>query len=142
MTLTLLPTAHDLPPRWDGHDVEWKPWHHVWSSAQWHIPDEDRACTACGLIAEPLHAAGWVQPLPGQTCTVADERTLPSGRVYVRGLTPSKEIPAYPLLCLNATRCTGCGHDVVHDQRTGQTWDLGPEDYGPHGSSETVGSLW
>lgn len=35
---------------------------------------------------------------------------------------------------LVAIRCGSCGHDVVVDM-DGTVWDLGPEDYGPAGST-------
>lgn len=135
----MLPGVHDLPPKWDGRTVTWGPWRELRSSIAFHAPAEDLACTRCGLIAEPLTAGGWVQPNPGETFTVDDERRLPSGRVYARG---TKEVPAWALLCLCATRCAGCRHDTVHDERTGETWDLGSEDYGPDGSTAITGSLW
>lgn len=34
---------------------------------------------------------------------------------------------------LLAIRC-GCGHDMVHDEQTGETWDLTEEDYTNDGS--------
>lgn len=130
---------HDLPPRWDGRAVVWTPWREVHSSIVFHAPAADLACTRCGLIAEPLTAGGWVQPNPGETVTVNNEHRLPSGSVYTRG---TKDVLARPVLCLHATRCPGCGHDVVWDERTDETWDLEPADYGDSGSVECTGTLW
>ena len=35
---------------------------------------------------------------------------------------------------LVALRCGSCGHDTIVDAHR-EVWDLGPEDYGPHGST-------
>lgn len=139
MTLTLLPRVHDLPPRWDGRTVEWGPWQQVRTSLPFHVPLDQQACTTCGLIDEPLTAGGKVLPLPGETFEWPDVRTLPSGRTYTRG---TKRVPAWPVLCLVAFRCPGCGADRVHDERTGETWDLDASDYGDAGSVEVTGTLW
>lgn len=37
---------------------------------------------------------------------------------------------------LHASRCQHCGLDSVTDLEAGETWTLGPEDYGPDGSHE------
>ena len=137
--LAALPTVHDLPPKWDGRAVRWDPWVKVWSSGRLHAPAADLACAGCGLIDDPWRATGWVVPLPGETFTVDAVRHTRSGRSYVSGAT---QVQAYPLSCLHATRCPSCGRDEVHDTRTGETWVLGPEDYGPDGSREITGSLW
>lgn len=49
-------------------------------------------------------------------------------RVYAQ-----EPMPAYRDLV--AFRCVDCGHDVVHDRRTGEDWDLDETDYGPDGST-------
>lgn len=36
---------------------------------------------------------------------------------------------------LRAHRCRGCGHDIVHDPRTDETWDLDADDYDDTGST-------
>jgi len=41
---------------------------------------------------------------------------------------------------LYVTRCA-CGHDVVYDRETDESWDLDLSDYGPDGST-VEGSLW
>lgn len=140
MTTTLvgLPRMHDLPPRWDGRAVTWGPWQHVRSSLAFHVPIHEQACTACGLIDEPLTAGGTVHPMPGETVTSTEVRRLPSGRMYRR----DKAVPAHSLLALCAFRCPGCGADRVHDKRTGETWDLDPSDYGDAGSVEITDTLW
>lgn len=139
MTLTALPSLHDLPPAWDGRPVTWGPWRETRTSLVFHTSPQDQACTACGLIGEPDIALGTVPPDPGETVDVPNIRTLRSGRTYQSGM---KAIPAWPVVCLVAFRCTGCGHDTVLDQRTDETWDLDPDDYGPDGSTGPAGSLW
>lgn len=116
MTARTLRLVRDLPAKWDGTPVRWREWRDVWSSADIHWPRE--ACS-CGSTARPLRAGGTV-------------------------LTPSAEhgrAPSWPLW-LHAQRCPDCQHDVIYDARTGETWDLGPEDYGRDGSSHVEGSLW
>lgn len=139
MTLTLVATRHDLPPRWDGRPVEWGEWHQAQTTLPFHTPVADQACTACGLIAEPAISAGRIPPLASETFEVPDIRTLRSGRTYERG---KKLVPAWAVVCLVAFRCTGCGADRVHDERTGETWDLDASDYGDAGSVEVLDSLW
>lgn len=139
MTLTLLPRAYDLPPRWDDRDVAWGPWHDAPSSLRFHLPPEQQACTECGLIAEPIVASGLLHSLPGETIDIEDVRTLPSGRTYVRG---EITVRAWPYVGLTAFRCTGCEHDHVHEERTGESWDLDASDYGSAGSVEVKDTLW
>lgn len=137
MTLRALPTMHDLPVSWDGLPVTWGPWHSGRSSLELHLRPADIACRSCGLIESPLVAAGTVHPLPGDTVEGEEVVTLPSGRTHRRAVT----VPAGPRLALVAFRCPGCHHDQVYDERTDETWDLDPSDYGEAGSSPE-GALW
>jgi len=114
MNLTLV---RALPSKWDGLPVEWGDLRLVTGgSLDLHLPP---VCGECGSTASPWRAGGVL-------LLARDEHT---GR-QVRHLA------------LYAQRCRECMHDVVYDERTGQSWDLGPEDYGPDGSTEVVGSLW
>ncbi|RHA38703.1 hypothetical protein [Cellulomonas rhizosphaerae] len=136
--LSVVSAPRELPRAWDGRTVIWGPWHDVRTSLVWHLPPADFACPACGLIEESPCAVGTVRPLPGETTTVQHEKRLPSGRTYWRTETRA----ATPVLALFARRCTGCGHDQVHDRRTDEVWDLDDSDYGPEGSTHVEGSLW
>ena len=111
-----LAVVRALPAYWDGMPVEWGDLAVTRGSLDLHLPPK---CDACGSTTAPYRAGG--------TLTLgADKR---SGRPLRR-------------LALYAQRCRVCQHDVIYDERTGQSWDLGPEDYGPQGSSDVVGSLW
>lgn len=46
----------------------------------------------------------------------------------------------YPRLILDS--CPRCGLDQVVDVDRGETWILGPEDYGPEGSTDPRLPLW
>lgn len=105
-----------LPTYWDGLPVEWGELALTRGSIDLHLPP---SCTQCGSARSPWRAGG----------------------TLVLGADP-RVGAARRQLALYAQRCRDCQHDVVYDERTGQTWDLGPEDYGRTGSSEVVGSLW
>lgn len=92
--------SRPLPPAWDGEPVTWGPWESAWTTRDFHIDEERRACTECGDV---------------------DRRT-----VQASGLTRAGRLLAF--------RCLSCGHDVVVDHDY-EVWDLGPEDYGPAGST-------
>lgn len=125
---------HDLPVSWDGDPVTWRPWVDVRSSLAYHAPAHELACERCGLIDERLVTCGSRPPVEGATVpATVTRRTRRTGRAY----TVTRDVPAHRYLDLWAFRCRGCGHDVVHDSRTGESWDLNPDDYGPLGSIDT-----
>lgn len=110
----MTPPALDrpLPTRWDGHPVTWGSWSATpRSTLDLHLAAEHPdavACPGCGTLPPPTLTATGVSHAP--------DRDL-QGRT------------------LTAHRCTLCGHDTVHTTWDGMSWDLGPEDYGPAGST-------
>lgn len=64
-----------------------------------------------------------VDALACERCGVLDRRAVSSARHPAAGR-------------LVAFRCQHCALDSVHVLETGETWILGPEDYGPDGSHE------
>lgn len=128
---------HDLPPRWDGLAVTWGEWHETRSSVRFHIPLDQQACIACGLLDEPLVAVGTIHPTPGEMVETTRARRLPSGRTYDRRV----RVPARPHLRLLAFRCLGCRADRVFDEHSHELWDLDESDYTDAGST-VEGVLW
>lgn len=129
---------HDLPVTWDGRPVTWRPWSVLVSSLRFHVPAEDLACRVCGLVEESAVAIGSRQPVESATVPEPVERRTRSGRKYLVVVDVPERPSFFDLL---AYRCRGCGHDVVHDVRTGEWWDLDVDDYGPGGST-VAGTLW
>ena len=69
------PRAHDLPPRWDGHRVEWSGWEvEPWNTGRFHLrPD---CCRACGHIASHhVINTGVVMSEPGEVIPYRRPRT-------------------------------------------------------------------
>ena len=104
------------------------------------------------MTAPALHVipGGLARPLPrywdgspivwGQWTTDASTLAyhLPDDR---RACTGCGDVDAPRYVCngladqhLVAIRCGSCGHDTIVDAHR-EVWDLGPEDYGPHGST-------
>lgn len=123
--------SHDLPPAWDGEPVTWGDWSEGRTSLSFHAPAESLACDKCGAIDEPAINRGMRAPVLGSTFRVDRERVTRSGRRYVSGTV---DVPAWACRDLRVARCRHCGHDVVTDERTGEAWDLEPDDYLPGGS--------
>lgn len=101
-----------LPDMWDWEPVKWSGWTDdviSSSSAVWHWPIEALACHECGVIGKNRFATG-IRPT---------RHDLGETR---------------PIRSLHAMRCADCGHDVVVDQRTEESWDLDDTDYGIAGS--------
>jgi hypothetical protein len=113
VTLRAVPV---LPPRWDGVLVEWTDLGLTGGSMDLHFPPK---CETCGDTRPPWRSGG----------------TLQLGRDPHTGRTVRR-------FDLYAERCQGCLADVVYDERTDETWALGPEDYGPEGSEAVEGTLW
>lgn len=116
MSGTTLQVVRSLPTRWDGRAVTWTDLRVGRGSLDLHFPP---GCDECGSDRPPYRALGTVEhgrdPHTGRTSRVT---------------------------ALTAERCPVCLHDVVYDGRTGESWDLGPEDYGRAGSHAVEGSLW
>ncbi|MGN6609980.1 MAG: hypothetical protein ACTHMS_23590 [Jatrophihabitans sp.] len=117
-----LPRAHDLPPRWDGHRIEWHGWHA--QPAQVFICPPSAAkpqpCVRCGSMTEQVMNRGtvWVN---------LDDLAIPAVR---RGRLHAERVAT----TLMAFRCVDCHHDQVHDMTHGDVWDLDPTDYADEGS--------
>jgi hypothetical protein len=106
-------TPMQLPPRWDGRDVEWRAWTRTDSTtAVYHGRREP--CERCGSLAWPLMNHGVVHP-PATPGTV--------------NLRPR-------LLLLSVFRCPDCHLDTVWDRDTDEWWTLDESDYGPEGSTD------
>lgn len=107
---------HDLPPRWDGHAVEWAGWEDRGpTTLVFHLPVESHACPSCGSLAAQRGEranVGRVLPREGTTALHTGHRRL------------------------FATRCADCGHDQVYDLERDALYDLDDTDYGPEGSVE------
>lgn len=98
-------TFGPLPISWDGDPVEWGPWE---PTVPILICDRSRRRRAWDSICAGCGRSSIAAPM----CW--------GKRRGIRDLV--------------AFRCTGCGHDSVLDRRTGEAWELGPEDYGLAGS--------
>lgn len=129
--LAPVPQPQDLPPRWDGEPVTWTPWADHRTTLALHAKPEQLACHKCGTVDESLVCFGTRPPPPGDMETVPLRRHTRSGHPY----ESLRQVPARPVRDLTAYRCRHCSHDQVQDRRTGELWDLGPEDYGPQGST-------
>lgn len=134
MTLQLV--KHRLPPLWDGQRVEWGPYE-IAPAVQVCPPPKAERC-ACGSDASPSHARGLRQPLPGE---MVDSTKAKLGR-FGRWVHVPARVPAWPLADLTAIRCAGCGEVTVWDMRTDEWWTLGPEDFGPGGSTRPAEREW
>lgn len=113
--MTHLTLLRPLPAKWDGEPVRWSSHERVHGSINFHFREP---CDTCGSLAQPWFAKGEMRTAPDR---------LGHQHWHIRFL---------------ATRCRDCHHDTVHDEQTDETWELGPEDYGPNGSHEIEGSLW
>lgn len=112
--MTTLQAVRTLPAKWDGEPVRWDDLRLAGGSLHLHLP---HTCQACGHDGEPWTAGGRMLADP----------TRAVRHWYIR---------------LWVERCRACLVDVVHDHRAGESWELGPEDYGPDGSRAVVGALW
>ena len=118
-----LPTdrAHDLPPTWDGFEVEWRGW--VTAPAMMHIcpPRKPEACQACGSLAVPVINHGRLYAKPSEVLR-------PIGKARLGKL----KVGAW----LTAFRCTDCRHDTVLESPAARLWVLDESDYAADGSWE------
>jgi len=132
--LQSVPMAHDLPPFWDGVPVEWSDWSNGRTTLAYHATAAELACDKCGAVDENQVTKGKRPPPEGATFEGrAFVKRTKSGRAY--GITT--KVDAWPVYDLAAFRCRHCGHDRVLDERTGETWDLDPDDYQDNGSWPT-----
>ncbi len=105
--LLYLARDHDLPPKWDGHHVEWTGWQNA-PVTFICPPKKSEPCRMCGSTADTIHNRGYYRGL--------DRRT---GRQWKRVVL--------------ALRCPDCRTDQAMDWH-GDWWDLDPSDYTNDGS--------
>jgi ribosomal protein L40E len=123
--------AFDLPPSWDGVAVTWGQWSDFETTMAHHVPTEALTCRECGAVGE--RAINWGSRPPvvvAETVLSPVTKRTRSGRSYIN----YEHLPAYPVRDLWAARCRHCGHDTVTDERTGEVWELEPDDYTAEGS--------
>lgn len=111
---------HDLPPKWDGHPVEWEGWRHLDSPIICPPPKDLGTCARCGSLTPLLHNVGMRR-------IAYDDNVI---RVGV-----ARQLPRETKAALTALRCPDCLHDTVVDLWLGEVWDLDPTDYGDQGSN-------
>lgn len=131
---------HNLPLSWDGWRVKWGKFVAA-IDVQICPPPKDRSRCECGSQDQPFVSHGWRQPKAGETF----ESTKPKTGRFGRTVHVPVTVPAWPVMDLILMRCRSCGADEVWDMRTHEWWTLGPEDYGPDGStrpSEWSGGLF
>lgn len=128
--------AYQLPPKWDGLDIEWRGWTN--QPILMCPPKAARqVCENCASPAQPAMNVGVVHPAPGTMITQTLYKRCkpkPNGRpgaIYDAG---THEVPARPIAWLHAFRCPDCQLDTVWDKRTDEWSVLEPADYGPQGS--------
>lgn len=138
-TLPPAPRAHDLPPRWDGHRVEWSGWEvEPWNTGRFHLrPD---CCRACGHIASHhVLNTGVVMSEPGEVIPYRRPRTYAQAAA-----NQAAERDGVGLGRLVAFRCPNCSHDTVSSMsRTApgvEVWELDDTDYGDAGSNPPQGA--
>lgn len=99
--------VHQLPPKWDGRDVNWTGWVSITTTAAVHVRRE--CCQQCGSLVEPVINIGKLRSPDDQT----------------KWASP-----------LAAFRCPDCRNDTVWDRETDEWWTLDESDYGDEGSAD------
>lgn len=95
-----------------GRPVTWDPWR---LSRVMCLPA--RECPGCGSSAEAYFSAGTIQPRPGDTVTVVQDR--PSKRQPGRVWGKETEVAQWPYYGLAAFACPDCPHVEVYDTEDG-----------------------
>ena len=129
MTQLPLPRDNDLPPRWDGHLVEWHGW-----ETQLDVfvcpPPKPACCRACGTKAAALVNRGtvWTDPESADPVVAIGRARLRRGRHLVGNV--------------HAYRCPDCRTDTVLDGvgPDAQVWELDETDYLDTGSWDRAGA--
>lgn len=136
-----VPKLHQLPPKWDGRDVDWRGWEVIRTSAEYggRRHGQQEACEGCGSLGKHASNIGVLHPLTGETqLQPVFKRTKPKGNgrpgtLYQAG---EQEVPVKATVQLFAFRCPDCGLDTVWDMRTDEWWLLEESDYGADGSTD------
>lgn len=126
-----------LPPMWDGARVEWTQMDRFAAAFEMFVcppPKKPERCSNCKSTRGPVTWKGLRHPIDGELF----ETTVTKMGRWGRPVEVPRQVPAWPVYDLCAFRCVDCLHDEVWDMRTGEWWDLGPEDYGPEGSISPV----
>lgn len=116
--LLTLVRENDLPPKWDGHPVEWAGWQNSPVIVCTRVKREP--CPGCGSRAERVHNRGMV------VVNLAQAGAPRIGRARFQEVTKR---------ALYAFRCPDCLLDTVWDMWSDEWWDLDHTDYGPEGSN-------
>ena len=125
-TLPTAPRLHDLPPRWDGHRVEWGGWRTPPSTTLDPNGIHADCCTHCGAVAPRVINFGVVWARPAGLIAFPARR-----RWDARGTRDGGDHAAQ---WLTAYRCPVCRTDEVEDRTTRELWVLEDSDYGDDGS--------
>ena len=116
--LLTLTREFDLPPKWDGHPVEWGEWDKT-PVIICPTPQRD-PCDGCGSTAGTLtnHGTMLVKIAQGNVVQIGHSR-----------------LHEHQKRALLAHRCPDCLLDKVWDTWADEWWDLDHTDYGPEGSN-------
>lgn len=120
----LWPRTHDLPPRWDGLQVQWEGWRDIGAIFICPPPKRPERCPFCASDQAPRINFGRIWTDPATAPAAIGKARLHNGRHLVGTLT--------------AFRCPDCNRDRVLDSigSSGKWWDLDETDYTDDGSSE------
>lgn len=125
-TLPPAPRPHDLPPRWDGHRVEWRGWEVLPPTTLERFHGVAAICPHCASTRPQAITTGvvWVAPV-GLLAFPTKQRWDARG---------SRSGGDHAAQWLTAYRCLDCHADEVEDRMTGELWVLDDSDYGDDGS--------
>lgn len=129
--MTLSNVSHPLPVAWDGRAVTWEPWTVCPVVVCGKLGRE--RCD-CGSVRAPFTSRGLREPAPEHI-----EAASSIAQIHTRSRL------VWPVYSLHAFRCPDCGEVAVFDSESDEHWILGPEDYGPTGSTpppEWTGGLF
>lgn len=128
--------THDLPPKWDGHVVQWCGWEYV-APAFICPPPRKEVCEGCGMPTTLSGFPCWstargIVALSTRT-TLNDLRA--EDEIRRRAGWAAGQRKPLALHRLIAFRCHHCGLDTVWDTDADHMWNLDDSDYGDEGSS-------
>lgn len=108
----------ELPTIWDdadGRSIEWSDWE---PAPRMFIcpPPPAHVCSNCGSGAAPSKSFGKIVPHPGETFEVTED--VASKRVPGRFYERTRNVPAWKVWRLFASRCPDCGGTDIYDQET------------------------
>ena len=115
-----------MPPRWDGHRVDWRGWEVPPPTTLERFHGGLVVCPHCASTRPQAINLGvvWVKP--------TGLLSFPSKQHWdARG---SRSGGDHAAQWLTAYRCLDCRTDEVEDRMTGELWVLDDSDYGDDGS--------